>query len=103
MPMLTQEVWTELPPEQVKERAKLFFTTRFNPYAGFISDESEGHLRFRSEVAVLTLGFLPADGGTRVRGSTTRMHHELSQFLTTLARPEEVRQSLPGPGVSGAG
>jgi hypothetical protein len=31
------------------------------------------------------------------------MHHEVSQFLATLAPAEEVRENLPGPGVSGAG
>jgi len=43
------------------------------------------------------------EGRRLVRGSTSRMHHELSQFLSTLAPPEEVRQSVPGPGASGAG
>ena len=43
------------------------------------------------------------DGRTVVRGSTSRLHHELSQFLITLAPPEEVKQNLVGPGVSGAG
>lgn len=101
--MLIQEVVTPLPAAEVIRRAKSFFTTRYNPYAGFFFDESESHIRFRNDMAQLTLGLIPTDGGTRVRGSTARMHHELSQFLVTLANPESVRQNLPGPAVSGAG
>jgi hypothetical protein len=101
--MLIQEVHTDLAPTEVVDRARVFFTTRFTPYAGFASDSSDGHIRFRFEAGVLTVGAVPDQGRTLVRGSTSRAHHELSQFLATLARPEEVRQSLPGPAVSGAG
>jgi len=101
--MLIQEVVTPLPAAEVLRRAKSFFITRYSPYAGFLFDESESHIRFRTEVAQLTLGLIQTENGTRVRGSTSRMHHELSQFLVTLANPESVRQSLPGPATSGAG
>lgn len=101
--MLIQEVHTDLAPQEVVDRARSFFTTRFTPYAGFATDESEAHIRFRFEAGALTVGAVPHEGRTLVRGSTSRLHHELSQFLATLARPEDVRQSLPGPAVSGAG
>ena len=52
----------------------------------------------------------PGKGGGRadngyiaVRGSSSRLHHELSQFLITLSPTEDVHQNLVGPGVSGAG
>lgn len=101
--MLILETLTDLPPAQVIERAGVFFPTRFSPYAGFVQDQSENHIRFRYEVGVLTIGAVPQEGRTLVRGSTSRLHHELSQFLATLAHPEDVRQNLLGAGVSGAG
>jgi hypothetical protein len=101
--MLIQEVITDLPREEVMSRARAWFTTRFSPYAGFIEDQSEGHLRFEMEAGELVLGVAEQDGRSVVRGSTSRLHHELSQFLITLAPAEDVRQNLVGPGVSGAG
>jgi hypothetical protein len=101
--MLIQEVVTDLPAEEVVRRAKEFFSLRLTPYAAFTEDGGEGHVRFSTEAGDLTIGVGRQGDRNLVRGSTSRMHHELSQFLTTLAPPEEVRQNLPGPGVSGAG
>lgn len=101
--MLIQEVLTDLPPEVVIQRAREFFTLRFTPYAGFVTDDSDHHVRFRSEAAELTIGVGEQHGRTLVRGSSSRMNHEVSQFLATLAPAEEVRQSVPGPGVTGGG
>jgi hypothetical protein len=101
--MLVQEVHTDLPPAEVVRRAREFFTTRFSPYAAFVEDESESHIRFNLEAGELVIGTGSEGGRTVVRGSTSRMHHELSQFLTTLAPAEEVRQNSLGPGASGAG
>jgi hypothetical protein len=101
--MLIQEVLTDLPPADVIQRAREFFNLRMTPYAGFTEDASDHHVKFATEAGDLTIGTGTQDGRTLVRGSTSRMHHELSQFLSTLAPPEEVHQSLPGPGVSGAG
>ncbi|HEX6747730.1 MAG TPA: hypothetical protein VF092_10605 [Longimicrobium sp.] len=101
--MLLQEVLTELPAEEVITRARDFFTLRFTPYAGFAEESGDTWIKFTTEAGDLTIG-VGAQGERRlVRGSTSRMHHELSQFLATLAPPEEVRQSIPGPGASGAG
>ena len=101
--MLIQEVLTDLPPAEVLDRAKEFFTTRLNQYTALVSDEGPAHLKFDVEAGELVIGTVDQDGRTLVRGSTSRLHHELSQFLTTLAPPEEVRQNLVGPGASGAG
>lgn len=101
--MLIQEVVTDLSPAEVIDRARVFFSTRFSPYAGFVEDESDQHIRFRFEAGTLTIGTGRQDERTRVRGSTSRVHHELSQFLATLAFPEEVRQNAIGPGTAGAG
>jgi hypothetical protein len=101
--MLVQEVVTRLEPGEVVRRAREFFTLRFSPYAGFITEEGDAHIRFRFEVGELVIGVGSREGARVVRGSTSRLHHELSQFLTTLSFHEEVRQNLVGPGTSGAG
>lgn len=101
--MLIQEVRTELSPPEVLRLARDFFLTRFTPYGAFVAEESEDHLIFHVDAGELVLG-VEADGeGTRVRGSTSRLQHELSQFLVTLASPEAVRQNVEGPGTTGAG
>jgi hypothetical protein len=101
--MLIQEVLTDVPAAEVVQRARDFFTSRFSPYAGFEEASSDTHIKFVNEAADLTIGVGTQDGKTMVRGSTSRMHAELSQFLATLAPAEEVRQNQPGPGTSGAG
>jgi hypothetical protein len=101
--MLIQEVLTDVPPAEVIQRAREWFTLRLTPYAAFTEDASDHHIKFATEAGDLTIGTGTQDGRTLVRGSTSRLHHELSQFLSTLAPPEEVRQNVAGPGASGAG
>jgi len=101
--MLIQEVLTDLVPAEVIRRAEEFFTMRQNAYAGFAEEQSDHHIKLVTEAGDVTIAAGAQDGRTLVRGSTSRLHHEVSQFLSTLAPPEEVRQSIPGPGVSGAG
>lgn len=101
--MLVQEVTTDLAPAEVIRLAREFFMTRFTPYGAFVEGESEGHISFRVEAGELVIGTGTQEGRTVVRGSTSRLHHELSQFLVTLAPAEEVRQNALGPGASGAG
>ena len=101
--MLIQEVLTDLPADEVVRRAKEFFSLRLTPYAAFTEDGGDGHVRFTTEAGELMIGVGRQGEQNLVRGSTSRMHHELSQFLMTLAPPEQVRQNLSGPGVSGAG
>ncbi|CAN5176074.1 hypothetical protein BH24GEM2_BH24GEM2_09000 [soil metagenome] len=101
--MLIQETFTDLPGPEVIQRARTFFTLQFSPYAAFVEDESDTHIRFHTEAGGLTLAVGRQGDRNLVRGSTSRLNHELSQFLVTLSKPEEVRQSLPGPGASGGG
>jgi hypothetical protein len=102
--MLIQEVLTDLSPEEIVQRAKEFFSMRLTAYTGFLEEESDHHVKFEMDAGELMVAASAGEGGrTRVRGSTSRAHHELSQFLSTLAPAEEVRQNLPGPGASGAG
>ena len=101
--MLIQEVLTDVPPAEVLERAKEFFSTRLSQYTAIVSDEGPAHVKFDIDAGEVVIGTVPQDGRTLVRGSTSRVHHELSQFLTTLAPSEEVHQNVVGPGASGAG
>jgi hypothetical protein len=101
--MLVQEVVTDYPPAEVVRLAKDFFTTRFTAYPAFVETESETHVAFRMDAGELVIGTSEVGGRTLVRGSTSRIHHELSQFLATLAPAESVRQNSLGPGSSGAG
>ena len=101
--MLTQEIRTEYPPSEVVRLAREFFTTRFSPYGAFIQSHSDNHVVFHTDAGELVIGTTQQDGRTLVRGSTSRLHHELSQFLITLGHPEAVRQNALGPGASGAG
>ncbi|CAN5270459.1 hypothetical protein BH23GEM4_BH23GEM4_21190 [soil metagenome] len=101
--MLIQEVRTELPAGEVIERARRFFTLQFSPYAGFTEDAGDSHIRFTTEAGELVIGVGERDGETVVRGSSSRMHHELGQFLATIGQPGDVRDNADGPGVSGGG
>jgi hypothetical protein len=101
--MLIQEVLTELSPAEVIDRAREFFNMRFSPYGGFTEDVGPSHITFRTEAGDVAVGIGTQEGRTLVRASTSRLHHEVSQFLITIAPPEEVRQNVPGPGASGAG
>jgi hypothetical protein len=101
--MLIQEVLADLPPAEVLSRAKEFFTTRLTQYTALVAEEGPAHVKFDLDAGEIVIGTVEQDGRTLVRGSTSRAHHELSQFLTTLAPAEEVRQNLVGPGASGAG
>jgi hypothetical protein len=101
--MLIQEVCTEYEPAEVIRLAKEFFLTRFSPYGADIETEGADHVTFHLEAGEVVIGASEDGDRTLVRGSTSRLHHELSQFLTLLNSPGEVRQNLAGPGASGAG
>lgn len=95
--MLILEVETELAPAEVVRRAKEFFTGRLSPGTGFVQDESDRHVRFHTEAGVLTIGVAERMGRRVIRGSSSRLHQLLSQFLASVTRPEHVRQNLGGP------
>jgi hypothetical protein len=102
--MLVQEVTTDLAPAEVLRLARDFFSTRFSSHSAFVQEESESHIKFDIEAGEVVIGTGLNEGRTLVRGSTSRLHNELSQFLASLAEPEEVHENVShGPGVSGAG
>jgi hypothetical protein len=94
--MLILETETELPPQEVVSRAKEFFASRLSPATAYLLDASDTHVRFHTEAGILTVGVGRRDDRWVVRGSTSRLHQVLSQFLGTLSRPEAVRQNLGG-------
>ncbi|HEU4453086.1 MAG TPA: hypothetical protein VFR81_08495, partial [Longimicrobium sp.] len=60
--MLIQEVLTELPPEEVIQRARDFFTLRLTPYAAFTEDAGPSHVKFSTEAGDLTIGVGEQEG-----------------------------------------
>lgn len=97
--MRIHEIRTQLPADQVIERARLFFTHAGTPYASFEENVGEGWIRLFLEVGEIVIGTVPQDAGTLVRGSASRGAHLLTRFLTTLAPPSDARQTLHRHGV----
>ncbi len=81
---------TSLSAAEVLARAKEFFSERVTPQAAFPEVAGPSHIVVRGqggeEVVVSTF---PAEGGTRVRGSTLLFDQALDRFLSTLPTPEE--------------
>jgi len=81
---------TSLNAAEVLARAKLFFSERVTAQAAFLEVEGPSYVVLRGqggeEVVVSTF---PADGGTRVRGSTFLFDQALDRFLSTLPTLEE--------------
>lgn len=81
---------TSLNATEVLARAKLFFSERVPNCAAFPEVEGPSHLVLRGQGGEeVVLGTFPADGGTRVRGSTLLFDQVLDRFLSTLPTPEE--------------
>lgn len=84
---MTREIRVDLPPREVLERAKRFFTGADSGYAGSLEEEGEGFARFRAfrgTIAVTALREGDGEGRTRVRISTLRAHPSIPLFLTSL-------------------
>ena len=80
-----QETTTTLTPAQVLAAAKGFFSRQNGIYAAFPEQESSTHVTLRGqggeEVAVAAF---PAQGGTKVVGSTYLFDQQVARFLATL-------------------
>ena len=80
-----QEATTTLAPADVLASAKLFFSRRLNIYAAFLEKEGPTYMSFRGQGGEeLILGVAPAEGGTRVTGSTYMFDQQVARFLATL-------------------
>lgn len=90
--MLILEVETTLPAAEVVARARTWFLEQLSPAAAFVEDESATHLKLETEAGEVVLGVGEVDGRRVVRGSTSRLTNELSQFLATLDGAGAVRE-----------
>ena len=84
-PRTLQEAQTSLAPADVLARAKQFFTRRSTLYAAFLDMEGPTFVSFRGQGGEeIVIGVAPADGGTRVTGSTYLFDMQVARFLSTL-------------------
>ena len=80
-----QECLTTLAPAEVLDRAKEFFARRSTLYAAFLDKEGPTFASFRGQGGEeLVIGVAPADGGTRVTGSTYLFDMQIARFFSTL-------------------
>ena len=89
-----QEYFTTLPPEEVMKRARQFFVQRNPLYAAFPDRAGDRWASFRGQGGEeVIVAAAPAEGGTRVTGSSYLFTMQLMRFFTTLPeleRPAEV-------------
>jgi hypothetical protein len=80
-----QECQTSLAPADVLARAKQFFASRSTLYAAFLDKEGPTFCSFRGQGGEeIVIGVAPADGGTRVTGSTYLFDMQVARFFSTL-------------------
>ncbi len=86
-----QELRTTLPPADVLAAAKEFFARRINIYAAFPEQESAAHVTLRGQGGEeIVIGVVERDGATLVTGASYMFDAQVSRFLATLPRAEEV-------------
>jgi hypothetical protein len=80
-----QEAQTSLAPAEVLALAKKFFARRSTLYAAFLDKEGPTFVSFRGQGGEeIVIGVAPADGGTRVTGSTYLFDMQIARFFSTL-------------------
>jgi hypothetical protein len=80
-----QEAVTTAEPGEVIEAAKEFFGRRSGIYAAFLEKEGPGYATFRGQGGEeIAIGTAPAEGGTRVTGSTYLFDQQVARFLALL-------------------
>ena len=92
--MTLQEYFTTLPADEVLARARQFFVQRNSLYAAFPDRAGDRWASFRGQGGEeLIIAAAPAEGGTRVTGSSYLFTMQVMRFFTTLPaldRPAEV-------------
>ena len=84
-----QECTTTLAPAEVLAQAKNFFSRRSTLYAAFLDMEGPTFCTFRGQGGEeIVIGVAPADGGTRVTGSTYLFDMQVARFFSTLPTVE---------------
>ena len=82
-----QETRTTLPPAEVLDAAKEFFTRRNSLYAAFIEQEGPTHISMRGQGGeeLVIAATTPSGGGpTLVSGSTYLFDAQVSRFFSIL-------------------
>jgi len=83
---MTHSATITLPPQDVLERAKRFFSERVPNAAAFVEKEGPGFLVLRGQGGeeIALHAWADAAGKTRVRASTLFFDQALDRFLSTL-------------------
>src|SRR5438128_9588914 len=94
---MTHSTTVALPPQDVLERAKRFFSERVPHAAAFVEKEGPGFLVLRGQGGeeIALHAWADAAGKTRVRASTLFFDQALDRFLSTL--PLETTVEVAGP------
>lgn len=80
-----QDLLTSLAADEVLRRAKAFFAARSSLYAAFLDKEGPGFCTFRGQGGEeIVVAAAPADGGSRVAGSSYLFDMQVARFLSTL-------------------
>ena len=83
---MTHSTTVALPPPELLERAKRFFSERVPRAAAFVEQEGPGFLVLRGQGGeeIALHAWADAAGKTRVRASTLFFDQALDRFLSTL-------------------
>ena len=99
-----QEHLTTLPPEEVLASAKRYFAGRHGIYAAFVEREGPNYASFRGQGGEeIVIATAPAEGGTRVTGSTYLFDMQVARFfalLPSVQAPAVTVKSLEAPAAS---
>jgi len=88
---MTHEMLTTVPPAEVLQRAKMFFTDRAPHNAAFVEKEGPTWAVFRGQGGEeLVLAAFDGQSGTRVRASTMFFDQLIGRFFSTLPVADEV-------------
>jgi hypothetical protein len=89
-----QEAVTTASPAEVIADAKRFFGRRSGVYAAFLEKEGPAYATFRGQGGEeVVIGTAPAEGGTRVTGSTYLFDQQVARFLSTLPAKVSIVES----------
>ena len=84
-----QEMVTTLGASEVLDGAKRFFARDNGVYSAFPEQESAQHVTLRGQGGEeIVIAATPAEGGTRVTGSTYLFDQQVARFFTTLPTPK---------------
>ena len=80
-----QETTTTLNPADTLRAAKTFFSRQNGVYSAFPEQESPNHLTLRGQGGEeIVIGAFPANGVTKVSGSTYLFDQQVARFFSTL-------------------